>query len=232
MAIPAYPAFGGSSVRPEIVKGFHLTSSEANFVHFSYLNAILGRRFRVAEAKPLNLGVFCIRSGGIWRGDAFESQDCLPYDDLRWPLITLCKWPLVLDAPMTPAPIRLKIQLLCGDEIAMGPGKADLLDRIVELGSISAAARAMEMSYRRAWLLVDAMNRCWAEAIVETSPGRAKAGSARITATGRHVLAAYRKLQAGVAKGAEYDDLCTLVREHPTPKSAAQSSLSAGAQNV
>jgi molybdate transport system regulatory protein len=126
----------------------------------------------------------------------------------------------------------MKIQLLCGDEIAMGPGKAELLDKIVELGSISAAARAMDMSYRRAWLLVDAMNRCWAEAIVETSPGRAKAGSARITAAGRHVLAGYRKLQGGVARGAEWDDLCTLLREHPKPKSAAQSSPSADGQNV
>ena len=64
--------------------------------------------------------------------------------------------------------LKLKVQLLCGDEIAMGPGKADLLDAIHTHGSISAAGRALGMSYRRSWLLVDAMNRCWTERVVET----------------------------------------------------------------
>ena len=54
--------------------------------------------------------------------------------------------------------LRLKLQVYCGDEIAMGPGKADLLEAIDREGSISAAGRALGMSYRRAWLLVDAMN--------------------------------------------------------------------------
>ena len=56
--------------------------------------------------------------------------------------------------------LKIKLQLYCGDEIAMGPGKADLLEAIERAGSISAASRAMGMSYRRTWLLVDAMNRC------------------------------------------------------------------------
>lgn len=72
--------------------------------------------------------------------------------------------------------LKLKIQLYCDNEIAMGPGKADLLDAIAREGSISAAARAMDMSYRRAWLLVDTMNRCWREPLVETSPGNARSG--------------------------------------------------------
>ena len=59
--------------------------------------------------------------------------------------------------------LKLKAQLFCGEEPAMGPGKADLLEAIARTGSISAAGRALGMSYRRAWLLVDAMNRCWAE---------------------------------------------------------------------
>lgn len=94
--------------------------------------------------------------------------------------------------------LKLKIQLLCGDEIAMGPGKADLLEAIVAQGSISGAARAMDMSYRRAWLLVDAMNRCWREPLVETSPGRGKGGGARLSAAGRRVLERYRALQAAL----------------------------------
>ncbi|HWJ69234.1 MAG TPA: ModE family transcriptional regulator [Sphingobium sp.] len=92
--------------------------------------------------------------------------------------------------------IRLKIQLMCGDEIAMGPGKADLLDAIRVHGSISAAGRAMTMSYRRAWMLVDVMNRCWHEPLVATSPGSSHGGGARVTALGETVLADYRALQA------------------------------------
>ena len=56
-------------------------------------------------------------------------------------------------------PLKIKVQIYSGDEIAMGPGKADLLDAIAREGSISAAGRALGMSYRRTWLLVDVMNR-------------------------------------------------------------------------
>lgn len=104
-----------------------------------------------------------------------------------------------------PPALKLKVQILCGDEIAMGPGKADLLDAIARAGSISGGARAMGMSYRRAWLLVDAMNRCWAEPLVRTGPGRAGkdgSGGARLTPSGEQVLARYRALQAAVADGA------------------------------
>lgn len=94
-----------------------------------------------------------------------------------------------------PSPLKLKIQIMCGDEIAMGPGKADLLDAIAEHRSISAAGRAMGMSYRRTWLLVDAMNRCWQAALVSTTPGNQKAG-AHLTSVGEEVLAQYRKLQS------------------------------------
>ncbi|MGZ8335068.1 MAG: winged helix-turn-helix domain-containing protein [Allosphingosinicella sp.] len=73
----------------------------------------------------------------------------------------------------------------------MGPGKAELLRQITAQGSISAAARAMGMSYRRAWLLVDAMNRCFRRPLVEARPGR---GGARVTGEGARLLAAYEKL--------------------------------------
>lgn len=72
--------------------------------------------------------------------------------------------------------LKIKIQFYCGDEIAMGPGKADLLDAIRVHGSISGAGRALGMSYRRAWLLVDVMNRCWKESLVETTPGSSQGG--------------------------------------------------------
>ncbi|WP_428333232.1 winged helix-turn-helix domain-containing protein [Novosphingobium sp.] len=90
--------------------------------------------------------------------------------------------------------IKLKLQVLCDDVIAIGPGKADLLDRIKATGSISGAARDMGMSYRRAWQLVDIMNRCWADRLVETNPGRAS-GGARVTELGEKVLMRYRAMQ-------------------------------------
>ena len=93
-----------------------------------------------------------------------------------------------------PSPLKLKIQIMCGDEIAMGPGKADLLDAIAAHRSISAAGRAMGMSYRRTWLLVDAMNRCWQAPLVATVPGNQKAG-AQLTALGEQILSHYRQLQ-------------------------------------
>lgn len=106
--------------------------------------------------------------------------------------------------------LKIKIQIYCGDEIAMGPGKADLLDAIRENGSISAAGRAMDMSYRRAWLLVDAMNRCWADPLVHAAPGRAEGSGARLTEMGEQVLARYRALQQALREAAGSENYATL----------------------
>ena len=95
--------------------------------------------------------------------------------------------------------LKLKAQLLVGQAIAIGPGKADLLDAIAETGSISAAGRAMGISYRRAWLMVDMMNRLFAEPLVHTTRGGP--GGARLTDAGQAALAAYRGLQAAMAEG-------------------------------
>jgi molybdate transport system regulatory protein len=104
-------------------------------------------------------------------------------------------------------PLKLKAQLLCGDELAIGPGKADLLEAIQSEGSISAAGRRLGMSYRRTWLLVDAMNRCWAEPLVEATPGGGEHRGARVTPAGREVLAAFRALEAAVAEAANGEAL-------------------------
>ncbi|WP_284278779.1 winged helix-turn-helix domain-containing protein, partial [Sphingobium jiangsuense] len=100
-----------------------------------------------------------------------------------------------------PAP-SIRIRLHCGEEIAMGPGKADLLDAIRQHGSISAAGRALGMSYRRTWMLVDVMNRCWDEPLVQTAAGGSHGGGARVTDRGRQVLAHYRALQQAVRDAA------------------------------
>ena len=119
-------------------------------------------------------------------------------------------------------PLKLKLQLMCGDEIAMGPGKADLLDAIIAHGSISAAAKAMGMSYRRAWLLVDAMNRCWTGPLVETVAGGSKERGARVTPLGQDVLQRYRAMQDDIAGRAVQDfgqGLAALIAPAPIPAS-------------
>lgn len=86
----------------------------------------------------------------------------------------------------------------------LGPGKVQLLEAIAETGSISAAGRSMAMSYRRAWLLVDDLNRIFRAPLVEAQPGGAKGGGARLTPLGREVVAHYRAIEAkALAAGAE-----------------------------
>jgi molybdate transport system regulatory protein len=87
----------------------------------------------------------------------------------------------------------------------MGPGKADLLDAIEVQGSITQAARCMGMSYRRAWLLVEAMNASFRAPLVETARGGRRGGGARLTALGRDALARYRAMEAKAAAELEAD---------------------------
>lgn len=117
-------------------------------------------------------------------------------------------------------PLKLKLQLVCGEGFAIGPGKADLLDAIAAEGSISAAGRRLGMSYRRAWLLVDEMNRCFAAPLVETLRGGGRERGARLTEAGRAALAAYRELEAasvGIAEHPAYARLAAALREEPLP---------------
>ena len=78
----------------------------------------------------------------------------------------------------------------------LGPGKVQLLEAIGETGSISAAGRSMKMSYRRAWLLVDDLNRIFRAPLVEAQPGGAKGGGAHLTPLGREIVASYRAIEA------------------------------------
>jgi molybdate transport system regulatory protein len=96
------------------------------------------------------------------------------------------------------APLQLRVSFK--KSIAMGPGKADLLDAIASTGSISAAARELGMSYRRAWLLVETMNQSFREAIVETLAGGKSGGGARVTALGLEVVRRYRAMENKACK--------------------------------
>lgn len=91
---------------------------------------------------------------------------------------------------------RFRIRVVFGPNEMMGPGKAELLERIGETGSIAAAGRAMGMSYKRAWQLVDALNGMFRDPLVESSRGGRKGGGARVTEAGQAVLREYRALEA------------------------------------
>ena len=92
--------------------------------------------------------------------------------------------------------LRPQIRIMFRKAIAMGPGKADLLRAIDETGSISGAARQMEMSYRRAWLLVDTMNQAFKLPVVVTLTGGKAGGGAAVTDFGKEVLARYSAMEA------------------------------------
>jgi molybdate transport system regulatory protein len=89
-----------------------------------------------------------------------------------------------------------RFRIVCGKEIAFGPGKADLLEHIAETGSIGKAASRMGMSYMRAWTLVQMMNRCFKKPLVLATHGGEGGGGAALTETGMQILALYRQLEA------------------------------------
>ena len=90
---------------------------------------------------------------------------------------------------------RLKLTLVLDSGARIGPGKAALLASVRATGSISAAARAMGMDYKRAWLLIDSLNRAFAVPAVERSTGGLRGGGASLTAFGEELLARYRRLE-------------------------------------
>ena len=93
----------------------------------------------------------------------------------------------------------LTLRVLGKRTAAMGPGKAELVERIGQTGSISAAARAMAMSYRRAWLLVEALNGDYRESVILTATGGKRGGGAQVTPFGRRLVARYRAMEERAA---------------------------------
>ena len=94
----------------------------------------------------------------------------------------------------------LTLRVLARRGAAMGPGKAELVERIAETGSISAAARAMGMSYRRAWQLVEALNQDFREPLVETAVGGSRGGGARVTPYGCRLAAQFRAMESKASR--------------------------------
>jgi len=114
---------------------------------------------------------------------------------------------------------RLTIRIDLSGHGAIGPGKIRLLELVGESGSISAAGRAMKMSYRRAWMLIDNLNRCFRSPVVETQLGGTRGGGAVLSALGHDVIARYRAIERAAAK-ATATQLAALDAAQATRKAA------------
>ena len=95
---------------------------------------------------------------------------------------------------------RFRLRVTAGDAIAIGPGKIALVEAIAETGSITAAAKRLDMSYRRAWLLLDELNRSLAKPAVDSAKGGQHGGGSRVTPVGLQLIALYRGIEATAAK--------------------------------
>ncbi|MEZ5832332.1 MAG: LysR family transcriptional regulator [Dongiaceae bacterium] len=109
-----------------------------------------------------------------------------------------------------------RLRVVLGPGIALGPGKADLLEAIAATGSISAAGRRLKMSYRRAWLLVEELNSSFQTALVAADKGGAHGGGARLTGLGERVLRHFRNMERKTQKAiaADLAALATLAKAH------------------
>ena len=90
---------------------------------------------------------------------------------------------------------RFRARITWGETIAIGPGKIALLEAIDRTGSITAAAQSLDMSYRRAWMLLDEVNRSMRELAVDTAKGGEHGGGSTLTSTGRQLIEVYRRIE-------------------------------------
>jgi molybdate transport system regulatory protein len=91
--------------------------------------------------------------------------------------------------------LKTRIRIILDEEIALGPGKTDLLEAIETTGSISSAAKNLGLSYRRAWGMVDTMNRSFREPLVLGAKGGKKGGGSKLTPMGKKLALVYRKME-------------------------------------
>lgn len=111
------------------------------------------------------------------------------------------------------AQLRLRVRVTRGDEVAIGPGKIELLEAIRTQGSITTAAKHIGMSYRRAWLLLDEMNRLLRDPVTASAQGGAQGGGSALTPAGEALVRTYRELeqQAEAVCAAQIDALLAMV---------------------
>jgi molybdate transport system regulatory protein len=97
------------------------------------------------------------------------------------------------------------MRIMAGDVIAIGPGKITLLEAIDRTGSITSAAKELDMSYRRAWLLLDEINRSLSKPAVDSAMGGRRGGGTALTDTGRRLISIYRRIEAVAASSCRSD---------------------------
>ena len=121
--------------------------------------------------------------------------------------------------------VQPRFRIHCGSDIALGPGKADLLTLIGQTGSINQAAKRMGMSYMRAWSLVRMMNCCFKEPLVTAAHGGEGGGGAKLTETGRRTLALYRQMEVKAARSVQttWKKMQSLLKPPPRRRSPARS---------
>lgn len=100
---------------------------------------------------------------------------------------------------------RFRFRITVGELVAIGPGKIALLDAIGQTGSITAAAKSMGMSYRRAWMLLDALNGALAQPAVDSAKGGSHGGGSALTEVGHELLRLYRRIEHTAARANEAD---------------------------
>ncbi|WP_300296785.1 LysR family transcriptional regulator [Ferrovibrio sp.] len=105
----------------------------------------------------------------------------------------------------TPAKPAARLRVVLAPDVFLGPGKADLLEGIAATGSISAAGRRLNMSYKRAWMLVETLNGYFAKPLVTAATGGKAGGGAQLTALGEEVLTRYRRMAAATEKAIATD---------------------------
>lgn len=115
-----------------------------------------------------------------------------------------------------PAVPSLVMRLDFADDHRLGRGKIQLLEHIRQQGSISAGGRAMQMSYRRAWILVDEMNRMFTEPVVTTQRGGSQGGQALLTTFGEELVSRFRAMEDRCLAAIEPEiDWLQAARRHP-----------------
>jgi molybdate transport system regulatory protein len=102
-----------------------------------------------------------------------------------------------------PKSLRPRLRIHYGDEIALGPGKAELLAWIDQTGSITEAAKRLGMSYMRAWMLIKTMNQCFKEPLVKAARGGPTGGGTGLTATGKKALSVYQQMDQASRRAVE-----------------------------
>ncbi|WP_323041446.1 winged helix-turn-helix domain-containing protein [Gemmobacter sp.] len=115
------------------------------------------------------------------------------------------------------AELRFRVRF---DAVQLGPGKAELMEHIRDTGSISAAGRRMDMSYKRAWMLVEEMNAAFAVPLIASTRGGPGGGGASLTEAGAEVLRRYRAIEtaAEVAAAPHVAAIAALLASGDIPK--------------